>query len=207
MKPPRGQGGPSARLHGAADLERELIEVHLPRRRLDAAFAGQPPQGPVGADVVEAVIVHADVREVRRHPAEGARPSQLEERAIAGRIKLQERRAVDEAFASIRSTRARCIVPSTVKTGAPLDDPRAIERQDLRGRQFEHPVDCRKQIAGRARAVAANHERHILPIGAACRWDALPDGAALLDGTATLDGMALLHGIAAGRYRTFARGS
>ena len=117
-----GQGRPPPRLDGAADLERQLIEVHLPRVRFDAAFARQPPQGAVGADVVEPVIVHADVREVRRHPVERALPGPargMRDRRSRRTAAAPRRR---RSLRSIRSSRGRCIVPATVKTGAPLDD-------------------------------------------------------------------------------------
>ena len=61
------QPRPAPRLDGAADFQRELVEAPLPVARLDAPLARQPPEIAVGADVVEAVVVDADVGEVRRH--------------------------------------------------------------------------------------------------------------------------------------------
>src|SRR5258706_6921869 len=92
------QRRPPARLHGAADLQRELVEAPLPLADLDARLAGEAPEVAVRAHVVEAVIVHADVREMRRHPLDGARATQLEKARVAGRIELQQRGAELEAL-------------------------------------------------------------------------------------------------------------
>src|SRR5262249_51676581 len=84
---------PPPRLHGAADLQRELIEVKLPLAREYASLAREPPEIAVGADDVEAVIVDAHVGEVRRHAIARARASQLQEFAIPRSVELQHRRA------------------------------------------------------------------------------------------------------------------
>ena len=47
----------------------------------------------VRADVVEAVIVHAHVGQVRRHPLERAGAAEIEEPRVVGRIELQQRGA------------------------------------------------------------------------------------------------------------------
>src|SRR5690349_1207998 len=59
-----------------------------------AAFVDKPQQVSVGADVIEAMIVNADVREMGSHHAERSLTAKFEKTVIAGRIKLQERRAV-----------------------------------------------------------------------------------------------------------------
>src|SRR5580765_8080058 len=86
-----GQPRPAARLYGTADLQRQFIEVHFPRRGVETPGARQPPQRAVGTDVVEPVIVDSDMGEVRRHPLERARSAQLEERAVTGGVELQQR--------------------------------------------------------------------------------------------------------------------
>src|SRR6185369_18067878 len=84
---------PAARLDRAAHLQGEGVEALLPVAGLDPTFAGQAPQRAVGADVVEPVIVDADVREVRRHPIQRPGAAEIEEFALAGRVELQQRRA------------------------------------------------------------------------------------------------------------------
>jgi hypothetical protein len=79
---------PASRLYGATDTERKLVEAQLPVARVDAAFAHQTPQRAVRAHVVEAVVVHARVGEMRRHPLDRASASELEEFRFARRVEL-----------------------------------------------------------------------------------------------------------------------
>src|SRR6188508_2243604 len=92
-EPAIGQARPAPGLHGAADLQRQLVEVALPLTGLEPSLARQAPEVAVGADVVEAVVVHADVREVRSHAFQRAAAPQFEEGTIVCRVKLQYGRA------------------------------------------------------------------------------------------------------------------
>ena len=92
------QARPAAGLHRAADFERQLAEVLAPRVVCDLPLAPEPPQVAVGADVVETVIVHTDMGEMRRHPQQRALLAQIKEVMLTGGIELQERSAVDESF-------------------------------------------------------------------------------------------------------------
>ncbi len=85
---------PAGRLHRAAHLQGQLGE--LPQPVVDAALEHEPAQRAVGAHVVEAVIVHAGVAHVRGHPLDGAVAAEVEEPLVAGRVELQQRRAVAE---------------------------------------------------------------------------------------------------------------
>src|SRR5438093_12142507 len=89
----RRQLRPPPRLHGAAGFQRKLVKATLPLARVDATLANQPPQIAVRADVVEAVIVDAHVREMRRHPLDRAYTAQLEKHFVVGRVELQQRGA------------------------------------------------------------------------------------------------------------------
>src|SRR4051812_45787653 len=80
--------GPSVRLHRATDLERELVEANLPVIRLDLPLARHAPERAVCADGVEAVIVDAHVRQVRRHPRQRPLTSEFEKLPLAGRVEL-----------------------------------------------------------------------------------------------------------------------
>ena len=85
------QAGPPPRLNRSADLQGQLVDPHLPIRGVDPFLPRESPERPVGAHRVEAVIVHAHVRQVGRHVRQRARASDLQEAAVAGRIELQER--------------------------------------------------------------------------------------------------------------------
>ena len=102
---------PAPRLDGAADLQRELVEAPLPVGRVVAAFAGEAPQRAVRADVVEAVIVDADVGQVRRHPLDGARAAELEELACRRWRRTAAAPSRTGSPASIPSSRGRASGP------------------------------------------------------------------------------------------------
>ena len=55
------------RLHRARALEREIEVFHLPGIVRNASLADQPAQIPVGADLIEAVVVHAEVGDMGGH--------------------------------------------------------------------------------------------------------------------------------------------
>jgi hypothetical protein len=104
-----GNRRPPPRLHRAAHLERELVEADFPFARIGTLFTRHAPERAVGAHVVEPVIVHAHVREVRRHAGEGAFPAKLEEFARAGCVKLQQRRPVLKSFCPFRPAARRVL--------------------------------------------------------------------------------------------------
>ena len=62
-----GGAGPAGGLDGAGDLEGEFVEVLLAVVVRDFSFAHQAQQVAIGGHIVETVIVHAHVREVRGH--------------------------------------------------------------------------------------------------------------------------------------------
>ena len=149
---------PATRLHGPADLQRQLVEAPLPGARLDSALASEPPEIAVGADVVEAVIVDADVGQVRRHAFDRPRAPQLEECGLAGRVELQQRRAELESLRPLGPP-ARAITAFDREYGrAVFRAPGIFDRTNLRGRQLEHPRDLRQQIARRPVTIQA--QRH-----------------------------------------------
>ena len=157
MNPPSGNRRPAPGLHGAGHLERKRVEAQLPRFRLELAFTREPPQIAVGADVVEAVIVDADVRQVRRHPLERVRAAELEKLAIAGRVELQQRRAELKALRPLRPAARSVHAVDGEHRRSVLRAPAVFNRTDLLRREIEQAVDRRQQIACRALAVDANH--------------------------------------------------
>ena len=92
MKPPVGMRVQRRAWTAPLTLSASL-EAALPLAGVEAPLVGEAPQGAVGADVVEAVIVDAHVRQVRRHALDGARAPELEEPPVAGGVELQQRRA------------------------------------------------------------------------------------------------------------------
>ena len=137
------QRRPAPRLDGAAHLQRQLVEAQLPLARGDPSFAREPPQVAVGADVVEAMVVDAHVREVRRHAFHGARAPQLEEGLVAGRVELEQRRPELEALGPFGPP-ARLIAPLHGEHRcAMLGPPGLFDGSNLSGREREQTLDFR----------------------------------------------------------------
>jgi hypothetical protein len=70
---------PARGLDGAGGLEGEFVEVFFPRVVGDEALAHEAEEIAVGADVVEAVVVDADVGDVRRHEVDRVAAADVEE--------------------------------------------------------------------------------------------------------------------------------
>src|SRR4029453_4433337 len=120
-------------------------------------FTREAPEIAVGADVVEAVIVDADVREVRRHPVDGARSPELEEFRLAGRVELQQRRPELKALRPLGPP-ARAIAPvGGEHRRAVFGPPGLFDRANLVRGQLEKPRDLRQQLARCAAAIDADH--------------------------------------------------
>ena len=59
--------GPAARLYGAGAFQGQFVEIPLPLIGWEAALIQQAEQITVGRDVVEAMVVDAEMADVRRH--------------------------------------------------------------------------------------------------------------------------------------------
>src|SRR3989454_12430808 len=75
----------------------------FPYTTLFRSLAHQAKQIAIGGDVIEAVIVHADVRHVRGHALNRVAPPDFKETLVAGRIELQQRRTKLETLGPLRS--------------------------------------------------------------------------------------------------------
>ena len=155
---------PARGLHRAADLQRQLVEAALPVRRLEPALAREAPQRAVGADVVEPVVVHAGVRQVRRHPLERALASEVEEGTSPGRVELQQRGAELEALRPLGPAAGAIPTVHREHGRAVFGRPPLRQSRGSCGRQLEHPVDFRHQVAHGAALVDGDH---LLALGGA----------------------------------------
>ena len=113
--------GPAARLHGAGNLGRQFVKVPFPRVLANASLVHQAQEISVGADVVEAVIVYADMGDVCRHHLDGFALADFEKRLVTSGVVVQEGRAVLKALGPFGPSLGRV---------APLDrkDRRAVLR-------------------------------------------------------------------------------
>ena len=140
-----GKLGPSRRLHRATDFERQFVKFLFAVVPLDLPFAHQPQKISIRGNVVESVIVHTDVRDMRGHPFNGAAPANFQETLVAHRVELQQRRAVLKTLRPLRPA-ARSVFPFHGKHGRALPGlPRFFEAEDFYPRPLEQPVDFRQQ--------------------------------------------------------------
>jgi len=79
-------------------LQRDLGVVELRLVEARFAFEHEAALVAVGGDVVEAVVMHAHVGNVRRHVPHRLHAAALEHRRVAGRVEMQERHAELEAL-------------------------------------------------------------------------------------------------------------
>ena len=142
------QRGPAPRLDRAADLERELVEPHFPGRRVEPSLLREPREPAVRADIVEAVIVNADVRQVRRHAVHRPLTRKVEELGLTSRVELQHRRAELKPLRPLGP--AARLVPSRDREDrrTAIRRPCRFERTDLSSRELEHAINRRKKVFG-----------------------------------------------------------
>jgi hypothetical protein len=151
------QARPAGGLHRATHLQRELVRTLFPLGRDDAALAREPPEGSVRADVVEAVIVDADMREVRRHALDRARPAKLEKVGVTGRVILQQRGSELKPLGPFGPP-ARPVAPFDGEhRRAVLGPPAVFDRPNLACGQLEEPRDLRFEVARQQAASEMNH--------------------------------------------------
>jgi hypothetical protein len=105
------------------------------------------------------VIVHAHVRQVRRHALERARPAEIQELTLACGVELQQRRSELEALRPLGPA-ARAVAPLDSEHRRTVAGvPGALDRADLGGGQLEQAFDPRQEIARSTGAVDLDHGR------------------------------------------------
>jgi hypothetical protein len=155
-----GAGGelrPARGLDGAGGLEGEDVEVLFPLVVGDEFFAHEAEEIAVGADVVEAVVVDADVGDVGRHEVDGVAAADVEEGFVAGDFELVERAAELEALGPFGPA-ARGVFALDGEDGrAPGGVPPFLEAKNLFAGEFEELVNRRLEGGGREGVVDLDH--------------------------------------------------
>ncbi len=128
-----GGSGPAGRLHGAAGLQGQLVHVVFPLIERQFPLAHQAPEIAVGRDVVETVIVHAHVRDVRCHARERLSAPEFEEFAVAVRLELEQGRPELKPLCPLRPTPRRVVAADCADRGSRPRRPGAFDRPDLGG--------------------------------------------------------------------------
>src|SRR5687768_17469492 len=84
-RPPRSLDSPG-------NFEGEFVEIVLALVPVDLPFAHEPPKIAIGGNVVEPMIVHAEMRDMRSHALNRVVTSDFEESGVASDIELQKSR-------------------------------------------------------------------------------------------------------------------
>jgi hypothetical protein len=115
----------------------------------DTALVHQPPEVAVRADIVEPVVVNADVREVRRHHSQRALAAKLEKLLVAGGVELQKRGSELEPLRPLRPALRR--VPTFHREYRRGRARRAasLDRLDALSRPRPKTLELRKKIGRR----------------------------------------------------------
>ena len=137
---------PACGLHRARDLERQLVKLHLAWVGIDLSLAHEAAQVSVGRDVVEPVIVHADVRDVRGHALHCPPAADFQKPLIAGRVELQHRRAELKSLRPLCPT-ARGVLPLLSEYRSALGcTPAFLNRQNFPARQVKESFQLGKEF-------------------------------------------------------------
>ena len=154
-----GRFRPARRLHRAADFKRQLKIASLPGVVRHAPFVHQPPQVAVGADVVEAVIVDADVRKMRRHHRERALAAELQKSLVARRVELQQCGAILKALRPLGPALRRVAAFHREHRRCRTGRATFLDRLDALGRPRPKPLQLRQKIGRRQFSVEFDHSR------------------------------------------------
>ena len=157
-----GGARPARRLHRAGHFQRHLVEAALPGVFRDASLGHQAEQVAVGADVVEAVIVNADVADVRRHHVDRSLAPDLQEFGVAGGIELQDGGAELEALRPLGPAAAGVLAADSEDGRTVGRGPGLFDGADFGGGQFEHPADFRRERAQGGSGLGIYHFHAIL---------------------------------------------
>jgi len=150
-------GGPSRGLHSAGALEREHVEIPLPIIGGDAPFVHQAKQISVRRDVVESMVMHADVGNVRRHEVHGSFTALVQKPLLAGGVKLEDGGAKLEALCPLRPAAGGIAALHGEYGRARRRFPRLFERTNLRGRSGPELANARQQGRGGEFVLNVNH--------------------------------------------------
>ena len=134
------------------------MEILLALVERDSPLVHQPKQIAEGGNVVEAVVVHADMRDMLGHvfarsfAADGEKPS------VAGGVKLQQRRAKLEPLRPFRPAARRVSTFDREHRRAALRLPGFLDAQDLLRGKLEQARDFGDELLRREREI--NFCRH-----------------------------------------------
>jgi len=137
------QERPACRLHGPAHFQCQLAALPFELTGGALAFPDQAPQVSVSAHVVKPVVVHPEMRKVRRHDLQRVFAAVSKEPRLARGVELQQGGAKLEPLRPLRPG-ARGVAALDRNDGGALGWlPGLRERMDLRRGEFEQVFEPR----------------------------------------------------------------
>ena len=89
---------PARCLYGSGNLQSQHIKILLTLIEGNLPLAHQPPEISVSGNIIEPMIMDADVRNMWRHEFNSFRPANLEESLLARGVELEQSRAELESL-------------------------------------------------------------------------------------------------------------
>ncbi|MDB6027473.1 MAG: hypothetical protein JWM68_3696 [Verrucomicrobiales bacterium] len=157
--------GPTGGLDGAGEFEGEFVEVLFPIVLGREAFVEEAQEIAVGADVIEAVVMHADVADVRGHLLDGGVATHGEELFLAGGIELENGGAELETLRPLRPAARGVFAGFGEDGGAGVGFPALVQGVDLAGGELEDFVGLREEFLGGERGIDLEHIKVGLVLG------------------------------------------
>ncbi len=141
-----GDSRPARGLGGAGGLERHFVEIQFSPPRVAAAFQRQAAQRAIGRNVVESMVVHACVADMRRHETAGVLPAHFEEFAGARGVEGKNLAAELESLGPFGPA-ANGVLAAACENRRPLRGiPRGVQPRDFLLRQAEEALQSRLQL-------------------------------------------------------------
>jgi hypothetical protein len=154
----RLQFRPARGLDRSGRLEGQFVKILFPGVERNLTGAHQAQQIAVGADVVESVVVDADVGDVRGHPINRVPAADIEEGFVARDFELVNRGAELEALGPLGPA-ARGIFALDRENGcAAYRIPSLLQALDFLTGQGEEPLDGGKQRCGSNLGIDLDHK-------------------------------------------------
>ena len=149
--------GPAPGLDGSGAFQRQGVEIPFPGVGGDFPLVHQPGEVAVGADVVEAVVMDAEVGEVRGHVVDDVAPGPVQAFGVAGGVELEQPPSEEEALGPFRPAPGAVLALDREHRGAVRWPRPPPQRLELLPRKLEQAPEPRLQVAGPQAVVDRDH--------------------------------------------------
>ena len=137
---------PARSLHRAGNFQRQFVKIPFALVKRDCSLVHHAKQVAIGGNVVETVVVHADVRDVRGHAFDRVAPAEFQKPLLAGRVELQQRRSKLKALRPFRPPPRGVFAFHGKNRRAVLRFPAFFDAQDFLSGKLEKPLDLGNEL-------------------------------------------------------------